>query len=436
MRSMNKPKVNRLGDYQLGHCANGVGLVLRPMPHARSVSVGVWVRVGGRYEKPQVSGISHFVEHLLFKGTRTRSCEQLKQQIEGVGGSLNGFTAEEFTCYMAKVPKRFARRAVTVLADMVCGSLMTARDVNREREVILEEIRMYEDSPGQLIHDYFNELLWPNHPLGALLSGTLESVGRISRNELRRYWKRMYQPRSMLVTCFGALEPSEMVSRIQEGFGRLQKSAVSRYPRAPRPRKGVQARVWNKKTEQTHLCLGVHAVARTHPDRFAMEMLNVILGANMSSRLFREVRERRGLVYEIGTQIKRFEDAGAFVVYAGCDTSKLTHTIKTIVRELSRIRKGLVSRAELIRAKDYYAGQLEMGLEDTMDHMLWAGEQAITVGRIAQPAHLLKRLSRVQATDIRRVARQLFQTPKINLAVIGPLEVSKSKTFAKLCRID
>ena len=422
--------------YHLATLSNGLGVVLRPMPQAQSVAVGMWVKAGGRYEVPDRAGISHFLEHLLFKGTRRRSCEELKQQIEGVGGILNGFTAEEFTCYMAKVPQRYSHRAVAVLADMVRRPTLTSRDIAKEREVILEEIRMYEDAPGQLVHDLFSQLLWPEHPLGMLLSGTIDTVRRIHRADLLHYWKRMYQPRNLLVTCVGAFEIEGMKRHVRQAFAGMKGFPSRRFAHAPRPRRGPQVRVWKKETEQAHLCVGTYAIPRTHPDRFALELLHIILGANMSSRLFREVREKRGLVYEVGTQIKRFNDTGAFVVSAGCDAGKLSATVQTIFHELSRIRRAPVARSELRRAKDYYAGQLLMGLEDTMDQMLWVGEQAVTTGRIGRPDVLLSHLSRVTARQIQHVARHLFVTPKIHAAIVGPLSETDGSRLSALCRIQ
>jgi predicted Zn-dependent peptidase len=421
--------------YDLSQLPNGLGIALKPMPQAASVSVGVWVRAGGRYEPAALSGISHLLEHLLFKGTRRRGCEQLKQHVEGVGGSLNGFTAEEFTCYMAKVPQRHAHRALDVLTDMVKQPRLMPRDTEKERDVVIEEIRMYEDTPGQLVHDLFNELLWPNHPLGMLLSGTEQSVRRITHAEVVRYWRAMYQPRNLLVTATGAFEPQRMRREIHQMLGRLRPRRASRFQAAPRARHRPQVRIWKRPTEQTHLCLGVYAVPRSHPDRFALELLHVLLGANMSSRLFREVREKRGLVYEIGSQIKRFHDTGAFVISAGCDAGKLHATVQTVVAELFRLRHQLVSRAELRRAKDYYAGQLVMGLEDTMDHMMWMGEQAVTVGRVAHADWLLQHLEQVQAADIRRVARRLFVDEAFQMAVVGPIEEAAAGGLAALCRL-
>ncbi|MBI2104901.1 MAG: insulinase family protein [Candidatus Omnitrophica bacterium] len=421
--------------YHLTTLSNGLGIALRPMPQAQSVAVGVWVRAGGRYETEGLAGISHFIEHLLFKGTRRRSCEALKQAIEGVGGSLNGFTAEEFTCYLAKVPARHARRALDVLADMVCRPRLAASDVEKERDVIIEEIRMYDDTPGQYVHDLFSQLLWPDHPLGLLLSGTIDTVRRMARQDLSRYWRRMYQPPNLLVAAAGRLEPDAIAREARRAFGTGGGRRFNGFLRAPRPRRGPQVRVWNKPTEQSHLCAGTYAIPRTHPDRFALELLHVVLGANMSSRLFREVREKRGLVYEIGTQIKRFHDTGAFVVHAGCDTGKLAETVRTIFTELARMRRGAVSRAELKRAKDYYTGQLLMGLEDTMDHMLWMGEQVVTVGRVARTERLLEHVARVTERDLRRVARHLFVTDKMHLAIVGPIAEPEANRLSALCRI-
>lgn len=419
--------------YQLSKLNNGLAMALLSQAQARSTAIGLWVRAGGRYENPNNAGISHFVEHLLFKGTRKRTCEALKQRIEGIGGSINAFTAEELTCFMAKVPRQHAHRALDVLTDMLQASRFQATDIEKEREVILEEIRMYDDSPGQLVHDRFSQLLWPDHPLGQLLSGTRETVRQLTRKQLLNYWRRMYQPRNMAVTVAGAFDAAGMRHRIEASWGRLAAGPASRFTRAPRPGKTRQVRVWSKKTEQTYLCVGAPAVARAHPLRFALELLHVLLGANMSSRLFREVREKRGLAYEIGTAIKRLQDTGAFVVSAGCDTGKATQTIKTIFAELSRVRHGLVSKAELRRAKDYYAGQLMMGLEDPMDHMLWMGEQVITVNRVAQPESLLEHLERVTAADIRQVARGLFLTNRMRVAVIGPLSQPESAVLTQAC---
>ena len=403
------------------------------MAQAESTAIGVWVRVGGRYEPSSLSGISHFLEHLLFKGTRTRSCEQLIQAIEGVGGSLNGFTAEEFTCYMAKVPAAYATRALTVLCDMVLHPALEARAIEQEREVILEEIRMYEDSPAQYVHDVFNQLLWPNHPLGNLLSGTVESVRGITRQALTTYWRRHYHPSNFLVAGAGAVNPEQAIHHVRQLCSGARRRPAQRVAPAPRPQRGPQFRLLKKSTEQAHVCLGMPAVPRTHPQRFALELLHVLLGANMSSRLFHEVREKRGLVYDIGTQIKRYKDTGAFVIYAGCDPGKLPVTLRTVVAELTRMKRELVRPRELHRAKEFYRGQLLMGLEDTLEHMLWIGEQAVTVGRVSKPQDVIAGLEQVTAPQIQRVARQLFAASRLYLAAVGPVSEQDGVTLRKLC---
>ena len=421
--------------YRFAGHANGLSIVLRPMEQGASAAVGVWVRAGGRYERPAVAGVSHFLEHILFKGTRTRSCEQLKQAIEGIGGSLNGFTAEEFTCYMAKVPARSLARAITTLSDMVLHPAFKPADIEKEREVILEEIRMGEDAPAQSVHDIFNQLLWPNHPLGNLLSGTTATVRGITRRDLVASWKQLYRPRNTLVACAGALDPERVIRQLRQAFAGRTGGSIQRVVPAPRPPRGPQVRLLRKDTEQTHVCLGTPAMPRTHPQRFALELLHVLLGANMSSRLFREVREKRGLVYEIGTQIKRYKDTGAFVIYAGCDAAKLQTTLRTVVAELSRMKREPVPARELRRAQDFYRGQLLMGLEDTLEHMLWMGEQAITVGRVARPHEILDALDKVTPQHVQRAARVLFTATRLHLAAIGPVPEHQADALRELCRL-
>ena len=428
----NDNPANRAG-YHVTRLPNGATVVLRPMPHVESASIGLWIRAGGRYETSSLSGVSHFIEHLLFKGTRTRTCEELKQAIEGVGGSLNAFTAEEFTCYMAKVPAKHFSRAITILSDMVRHPRFYPSDIRKEREVILEEIRMYDDTPAQYVHDLFNQLLWPNHPLGNLLSGTARTVNQINRRDLLGYWKRMYHARNLVISCAGAFDPELVLTRLRARFGTMASGSLPRFSPAPRPKRGPQVHVLRKTTEQAHVCLGTPAIPRTHPGRYALELLHVVLGANMSSRLFREVREKRGLVYEIGTHIKRYKDTGAFVVYAGCDVGKLPTTIRTVIEELSQMSRQPIAAQELRRAKEFYQGQLLMGLEDTMEHMLWMGEQVITVDRVASAHDLVKDLERVTPRDIQRAARAHFTPRRTFLAVIGQVPEQDALALRRLC---
>jgi predicted Zn-dependent peptidase len=336
---------------------------------------------------------------------------------------------------MAKVPATYLRRALAVLSDMILHPAFRPADIEKEREVILEEIRMYEDTPAQYVHDVFNQLVWPNHPLGNLLCGTIETVRRIMRPELVTYWRTLYHPRNCLMACAGALDPKQVIHHMEKVFVRAPHGSPRRFAAAPTPQRGPQVRLLHKTTEQTHVCLGTPAIPRTHPQRFALELLHVLLGANMSSRLFHEVREKRGLVYEIGTQIKRYKDTGAFVIYAGCDPGKLSTTLQTILHELSRLKRELVQPQELRRAKAFYRGQLLMGLEDTLEQMLWMGEQAVTVGQVTRVQDLLVRLSRVTSQQIREVARRIFTPRRLYLAAIGPVSDHRAATLHILGRL-
>jgi predicted Zn-dependent peptidase len=336
---------------------------------------------------------------------------------------------------MAKVPAKHLRQAVAVLSDMLLHSAFRPRDIEKEREVILEEIRMVEDSPAQYVHELFNQLLWPNHPLGNLLSGTAETVTRITRRDLLGFWRRFYHPRNLVASCAGAFDAEALTAQLRRLFGRPRAGSPKRFRAAPRLQPGPQIRLLHKTTEQTHLCLGTPAVPRTHPQRFALELLHVLLGANMSSRLFREVREKRALVYEIGTQVRRYYDTGAFVIYAGCDAAKLRTTVRTVIAELARIKREPVQPQELRRAKDFYEGQLLMGLEDTMEHMLWIGEQTVTVGRASDARSVIQGLAKVTAEQVREAARRLFSGRRTFLAVIGPAPQQEAEALRGLCQL-
>ncbi len=422
-------------DYAYTQLKNGLGVLVKSIPDAVSVSAGVWVNTGGRYESPSHAGISHFIEHMVFKGTRRYTCEGLKQQIEGVGGSLNAFTAEEQTCYMVKLPARYSKRALNVLAEMVCHPRYSSRDLERERDVILEEILMIEDSPAQHVQELFQQLLWQGHPLGTLLSGTPKSVKAITRKHLTQYWKRHYQPKNMLVAVVGAVDAESINEQCEKLFGKLKPQSCAPFKKAPRPFQKPRSVVVTKTTEQTHLCLGTFAGSRAHPGRYAMELLNVVLGANMSSRLFREVRERRGLVYDIGSQIRRYQDAGVFLVSAGCDPSKLKETLKVVSAELREAKRGHFSLAELKRAKDYYAGQFWMGLEDTMEHMLWMGESMLVSNRKPDPEELLKAMNQVTMQDMKKYTQGLFKNKGMHLSIVGQVQQEEAEALLKKCQI-
>jgi len=411
---------------------NGLTVASYHMPERCSVSLGIWIKAGARYEQAGISGISHFLEHLLFKGTKRRSCEELKQAIEGIGGSLNGFTTPEITCYLAKVPAKYLGPGMDVLADMVSNANLAAKDIEMERRVILEEIRMYKDLPAHFVLDLLDKLLWPGQPLGMNVAGEAATVKAINRKQLLDYKARFYQPDNIVVVACGDLRHSRLLQECRRHIPSLARPKKKReFLPARRKQAGPQLNCRTKDCEQTHLALGLHALPRNHPGRYCLGLLHIILGANMSSRLFREVRERRGLAYEIGTSLKFFQDTGAFVVHAGIDNRRMVEALEVILQELRKIKKNRVPEEELQRAKEYYIGQLMLALESTCDHMLWLGENFCSLNRFVHPEEIIRRVKEISNEDLRGLANEILQNHKLNLAVIGPLKDKTQKRIAE-----
>lgn len=400
---------------------NGLKVVTFPMTQRRSTALGIWITVGGRYEDAPQKGMSHVLEHLLFKGSRRFSCRRIKESIEGVGGALNGFTSEELTCYLVKIPAAHLDTALSVLADMVCHPLLRQEDIAKEKTVILEELKMYRDLPQSYVHELLDELLWPGQPLGMPVIGTVESVSSVTRAALAAFKTRHYIPANIVVSAAGVVDHHALVGRLRRIFSAVRQGTPSHCVAAQETHTHPQLKVFAKETEQTHLALGFHGVRRDHPLRYPLALLHVILGGNMSSRLFNEVREKRGLAYEIGTQLKRFCDTGAFVVHAGIDNHKVIDAVALILAELGKTTRRLVTGDELRRAKDFYLGQILLALEDTLEHMLWIGESTATLDTIYRVDELIRQIRRVSVEEVRSAARQIFAPDKINLALIGPL---------------
>ena len=422
--------------YHLTTLENGVRVLTVPMSNRDSAAVAVWVKAGGRYEPKKISGISHFLEHMMFKGTPTRNTRQIKEEIEGVGGILNAFTGEEVTCYFAKLLKQHYPRALEVLSDMVLHATVPANELAKERPVILEEIKMYRDLPSHHVHDLMGELLWPDQPLGRTLSGPPETVARMTRADILKYKKDYYHNSNILVSVSGDVEHAEILERVGAIYGTHQQKKHSTFT----PAKNIQSRprthFYEKKTEQTHLVIGLHAFSRMHPDRYKLGLLHVMLGANMSSRLFEELREKRGLAYEIKSGISAFQDAGAFTVSAGVETEKTVRAVEVILKELGKVKKNPVKAGELRRAKDYFKSQVSLGVEDTLDHLLWAGEKALCSGELPDKAEIYQKIEEVTLEDIREVARRIFRTGNLNLSLIGPVSEKMQRTIAKMLVIE
>ena len=411
---------------------NGLRVITYNMPNMQSAALGIWIKVGGRYESAANKGISHYLEHLLFKGSREYSCQEVKEAVEGVGGSLNGFTSEETTCYLAKLPYRHLERILAVLSDMVLHPLLQAEDIEKERTVILEEIKMYKDLPQYYVHDLLDELLWPSQPLGLPVIGLADSVKQIRREDLITFKKNYYVAPNIVISIAGLLNHDKLLRRIKQIFLGLKEKNTSSFSKAKQVQSKAQLKLLPKDTEQTHLALGFHSLKREHPLKHALGLLHVILGANMSSRLFQEIREKRGLAYEIGTQVKRFYDTGAFIVHAGIDNLKVEQALKLILAELKKVKFKLVEEDELRRAKEFYLGQLTLALEDTLDHMLWIGEPTLILDKTYTLDQITRDVVRLTRKDVLAVAAGIFKEQNLNLALIGPLEDKKENICSNL----
>jgi predicted Zn-dependent peptidase len=410
------------GAFQQSRLPSGLRIVTERMPSVRSVALGIWAGVGSRDETPRLAGASHFLEHLLFKGTSRRTARDIAEQMDAVGGEANAFTSKEYTCFYARTLDRDLGLAVDVLADMLRSSRIARDDVEAERTVILEEIGMHNDAPDDVVHDLFAEVLFGGHPLGRPVLGTAESVGAMSRDAVARYWRRHYMPGNLVVAVAGNRTHDEVVELVSDAFedaeGEPHGPRSGR--REPRAYRGLQVR--HKPTEQAHVVLGTRGLSRSDPRRFALGVLNIAFGGGMSSRLFQEVREKRGLVYSIYSYATQYSETGSFSVYAGAAPKRI-HDVLAIVRdELDRVVAGGLTEEELERSKGHLKGSLVLGLEDTAGRMTRLGKSEITSGEILTVDDIIRRVDEVTDEDVRAVAKEVLGAGPRALALIGPFE--------------
>ena len=410
---------------------NGLRIILNHMPHMESATVGVWIDTGSRNEAKRVSGISHFLEHLIFKGTPARNTRKIKEEIEGRGGSLNGFTSEEVTCYLSKVSGKHIGVAIDVLCDMVLHATLAQKDVETERTVIIEEIKMYHDLPNHYVHDLINELMWPDQPLGYPIAGDIKSISSMSKQDIVSHKKTNYVQKNMTVVLCGNLGHEDIGKKIKNIFKYAPENKNMSFVKAENIQDKPQIKPLYRDTKQTRMCMGLRAFERTHKDRYILSLLHIILGANMSSRLFENIREKRGLAYEIGTEIKRYKDTGAFIVNVGTEHKKAKETIRLILKEFEKIRRELVPAKELKRAKEFFNVQFLLSLEDTSNFMAWLGERTVLEGKLPDKDEIIKKISSVSSDDLQRVAGDIFTNKNLNLAFIGPLKEEETKEIQK-----
>ena len=404
---------------------NGLRVVTQPMPTARSVAVGLFVGVGSRREDEAHAGLSHLLEHLVFKGTRRYpEAGGLSEAVEGCGGSVNAATDRELTIYTARVPAEAASRALEVVSDLVLAPLLRPRDLIGEKPVIVDEIRMYVDSPGDHVFSIFDELLFASHPLGREIAGTPRSVRRARHETVVEHWERWYRPPNLVLAAAGSIRHDEVLRTAARWFeSDPPTSAPTHLPpplEAPMPAPAGSVRVAFRRLSQGNLCIGMPGVSRDDPDRWAMDLLGAVLGDGMSSRLFLELRERRSLTYDVSTFGATFADCGTFGVHAGFDPDQAPAVVAAILEQLERVIQEPITAAELDRARAFTRGRLELRMEETGSVASWLGTGESLLPRILTVDEVIERLEGLTADDLLRVARKYVRPDLARLAVLGP----------------
>jgi predicted Zn-dependent peptidase len=408
--------------------ANGVRLATERMPHVRSVAVGVWLTRGSRHEPSSNPGIAHFVEHMLFKGTPARNAEEIAQQVDSIGGQIDAFTSKEYAGYYLKVLDEHLPLAVDILADLICNPLFAEEDIEREKKVILEEIKMVEDTPDDLVHEIFAEGFWCNHPLGRPILGTPQSVSALDQKTLKHYFAETYVASNFVVVAVGNLEHW----RVQELLERALQNSPHKGPDVEQtaPVVAPQIQVRKKELEQSHIVFGTEALPQHHPDRYAGYALNTTLGGSMSSRLFQNVREKRGLAYSVFSGLSAYQDAGALSIYAGCANDAVAELIDVVVAEIRQMKAGGLDPVELRRAKDHLKGSLMLGLESTSSRMSHLARQEMYRDHIFSLDEMLASIERVTEAHVLELADRFFTNGSLAVTVLGNvngLQVTKEQ---------
>ena len=396
---------------------NGIRLVTESMGHVRSVSLGVWLTRGSRHETDRDSGIAHFVEHMLFKGTATRSAEDIAQAVDSIGGQLDAFTAKEYASYYVKVLDEHLPLAVDILSDIVLRPAFHDIDIEREKKVILEEIKMVEDTPDDLVHELFTQAFWEGHPLGRPILGTKESVEGLTQQRLRDHFRGAYAAENVIISAAGNLEHASLREALEKAFGEMP-SAGRKETWTP-PAVVPKVVIRTKELEQSHICLGASSYPQNHDARYASYVLNTMLGGSMSSRLFQNIREKRGLAYSVFSGINAYRDAGSLTVYAGCANEAVGEVIDLVVEEMKVIKQAPVPDSELRRAKDHLKGSVMLSLENTASRMSHLARQEIYFDRQFSLDETLEGIERVTPADIQQVAHDVFSNGSLAATVLG-----------------
>ncbi len=415
------PSASSVRDVEKTVLANGVRVVTEVMPHVRSVAVGVWIASGSRREAPEENGLTHFIEHMLFKGTETRSAEDIARSVDSIGGNLDAFTGKELVCFNTKVLDEHLPQAFDVLADLVLHPMFREEDIAREKGVILEELKMENDNPDYLVHEIFTSNFWKGHPLGRPILGTRDTIRRFHRGMVLDYYRRCYGPANMILTAAGNLTHERLVQLARRYFEPLPASDALPPDSAPATYAPISLRS-KKSLEQVQVCLGVPSYPVRHADRFGCYVLNTLLGGGMSSRLFQNIRERQGLAYAVFSELNPYRDTGCLSVYAGTSLATARKVVESVLREFTNLKSSPVTAEELRRAKDHLKGSLMLSLESTPSRMSNLARQEIYFGRFFSLDELVESVEKVTAEDLSRLAHSFFDPQRIALAALGKLD--------------
>jgi len=405
--------------YRKDTLTNGIRVVSETIPKSRSVSIGVWVKVGSRHEAAEIGGVSHFIEHMFFKGTEKRTAKDIAIAMDSLGGEMNAFTSQETTTYYAKVVDEHLPVVIEILADILLGAKFDPVEMEKERKVILEEIKSVEDTPDDYIHEFFSNTVWPDNPLGRPILGTKDTIQSLKHTDILSYIDNYYSPREIVISVAGNFEHNKVIDLLNRHFGTLARGGVIKRETTPAFTSTVAVK--KKQLEQVQLCLGCKGLQYIHDDRFVLSALNTVLGNSMSSRLFQEVREQHALAYSIYSYISSYRDTGLLTVYAGTDPSNALEVVRLVVKELRKIKDEGITPAELQRVKNQIKGSLILSLESSNSHMGRIARQEIYFGKYMSIDDIIKTVERVSGDQVRLLARQLFTAGNCSLSILGPL---------------
>ena len=407
-------------NYEITTLDNGIRVITETVNHVQFMSMGFWVGVGSRYESEKQWGITHFIEHMLFKGTEKRTADQISGAVDAVGGQLNAFTSKENTCYYIKTLTEDFPLAVDVLSDMFLNSRFDNEEIAKEREVIIEEIKMYEDTPDDQVHDLMSANLWPDHPLGRAILGTEESIAAFDHDMLKEYMKQYYTGSNIVVSVVGNISHKQVVDAIQEVLGGIPKGELNQYAIADRAKAGVNC--YYKEIAQSQICVAMPGVAKEDDRLFPLSILNTYLGGGMSSRLVKKIREEEGLAYSVYSYNGSYTDTGAFVISVGTRPENCQRVIDIILEELEDVRQNGITQDELDKSFSQLKGSLYMGLETVNSRMNKLGRSLLIYDRVITPEENVDDLSKVTVEDVKALAGDMFRRENLQITVLGPVE--------------